>query len=326
MRYTIMVSLLLLLASCGDNEFTSPTPPPAPPPPTTSIPPPPDPFNPGAQFRLVGTRGMLVFAGTQASSGEIQDLWARTVAANWPTVTWHVCSEVSRWAAQGAPLASGPPENSDENIENLIRFLDTAADLNTQVLLDVFCTIRDARPSSITDQELLEYAQRIALIANEYNHVAIHVSNEWWHGGSRLKENAMMDRAYNVINAHFDGLISSDQNMTRNNKRERFDTRGGRLEWADWHPFRNPDPTARDLEIIAGVNPGAWISEPTAYDPDAPKNPRRDLCCTANKQQIMDYMHNAERVGLIWTHHSRCPGLLWPQLCASPDWIPGEPF
>ena len=65
--YRIFLALFLSLAACDPINISGPSPPPAPPPPEMEPGPPPPPVSRGVPFSWSHTRGILVFAGTQAS-------------------------------------------------------------------------------------------------------------------------------------------------------------------------------------------------------------------------------------------------------------------
>lgn len=310
-------ALALSLFAC-DNASVSPAGPTttSTPPATTTVPPV---FNPGIMFDWNGTRGILVFAGTQAQESDIMILDSTLRGLGWPTPTYHVCSEVARW--ESTPWADGEEPFSDENLENLRRFLRVTAELGSQVLLDVFCTVRDAPAWMDMNGEL--YAQTVAEIAKEYEHVAIHIANEAWHGDSWFQNNDGRLRLMRdtLRTAGFQGLIGSDDNASRPG-----DTRYNRAWrdlgfWPDFHPWRLEAtrlPNRADFAEMAERNPFGTvvISEPIAYS-----TWRDEDCCTADQEIILRNMRQAEAEGLIWIYHSTC-GLEWPKLCATFDWIP----
>lgn len=311
-----LFSVLLTFAWFSCNGHTGPTPPPTTTTTTTTVPP----HDRGIPFSFRNTRGILVFPGTQASAGEIRQLDIRLARAGWPRPFYHVCAETSFWRAQNIPLPGGPqPFDDGENVENLVRFLDTTAQLGSQVLLDVYCTVRDARPEAVPDDRFFAWAGKVARIASEYDHVAIHIANEWWHGGSRLRDEAAMRRAHWNIRLYFSGLVSSDDNFNPGDIR--FNSIGGILQWPDAHPWRNPDPNLRQIQDMVDRNAGFLvISEPTAYSSWS-----NEGCCTKSKAQIMTYMQRCESTpGCVWTFHST-DGLRWPAEVSSFEWIPGEP-
>jgi len=236
----------------------------------------------------------------------------------WPTPVYHVCSEVARW--EGTPWADGPEPFSDENIENLNRFLKTTAELGSHVLLDVFCTVRDA-PNWIANNGE-QYARTVGEIISKYNHVAVHVANEPWHPSSVFRNTSLLRTMRDAIRqGGFQGEIGADDNAGR-----RGDTRyNGDYRalgfWPDFHPWREKDgedfvPRTADLRDMRDRNP--WgrvvISEPIAYS-----EWRGGGCCTDNRNLVTQYMRETENLDMIWTYHST-DGLEWPT--KSFGWIP----
>ena len=320
-RKYIGLILLSIVVGCNykdcDNNPTSPIPPTPTPPPVDPTPPPP-PFNPGIPFSWDDTRGILAFPGTQATEAEIIALDSLLLSKGWPTITYHVCAETSFWEVQGAPWPAGPtPFDGKENLDNLRRFLSTTAELGSQVLLDVYCTVRDESEESVDDNRFFSWASKVAKEVKDYDHVALHISNEYWHPRSRLRSSGAMHWAHSEIRKHFDGLVSSDDNFNPGDIR--FNDLGGILQFADAHPWRNPDPTKREIREMVDRNGGFLvISEPTAYSIDVEGG-----CCTDDKQQILNYMNRCESIdGCIWMFHST-DGLGWPAK-GDFDWIPSS--
>lgn len=320
MKKILTILLLLIMVGCVEN-CDGPTNPNLPPtdPPVVDPPDPPPTHNRGVMFSW-NTRGILVFAGTQASEIQIRNLDGRLRSLGWPTPTYHVCAETSFWDAQGAPWPAGPdPFDGEENLANLKRFLDTTADLGSQVMLDVYCTARDARESVLPSERFFSWAQTVGKVASQYDHVVIHIANEHWHQGSRLRSLPAMREAKHRLRRHFHGAISSDDNF--NPGRIRFDSLGGLLEWPDAHPWRSPDdPNKREIERMVELNGSIVISEPTAYSEE--EEFYRQTCCTDDRERITRYMNRCESTsGCVWFYHST-DGLGWPARSPSFDWIP----
>ena len=126
-------------------------------------------FNPGVDFAH-GTRGILVFAGTQATEGQIQALDSRLRGMGWARPSYHVCAETADW--EHTPWADGPPAFSRENFENLERFLQVTAELGSQVLLDGVCTIRD----TASFDRIVKFTEKVGVIAAPFDHVAMHIA------------------------------------------------------------------------------------------------------------------------------------------------------
>lgn len=302
---TFLIGTFEALLACGDGAVTLPEPPSIPVPP---VPDPPPPF-PGVDFSWADTRGILVFAGTQAQEGQIRALDNRLRAQGWPTPTYHVCAEVASW--EHTPWADGPAYDSSENLENLRRFLRTTADLRSQVLLDIICTIRDDGTSF---DALRAWTKVVAVEAAKWNHIAIHICNEHWHPQSSIRSVGKIRTLRDDTRvAGFRGLVGSDDNSSRPGD---FDyTLRGLGFIPDFHPYRNPDPTKAELREMRERNGlPLVISEPTAYS-----SWRGGGCCTASRKQIRRYMERAESLGIVWTFHST-DGLEWPTKTF--EWIP----
>lgn len=318
------------ICACDESVITGPSGGGDPPPPTTTSTPPEDiPFNPGVTFSWDDTRGILVFAATQASEAQIQALDNRLRMSGWPTPTYHICSETWRW--DGTPWAIGTAPFSKQNLDNLRRFLRVTAELGSQVLLDVFCTVRDDKPwmNARNESELKNaerYAITVAEIAKDSDHIAIHVANEPWHQDSWFDERT--DRLRLIRDtlrmAGFRGMIGADDNGARPGD-TKYDSGYRSLGfWPDFHPWRHDGmgrdlvPTRDDFREMRERNPfgRVVISEPIAYS-----SWRTGGCCTDNRELVTRNMRDAEAEGLVWFFHGT-DNLQWPTLVQHFEWIP----
>lgn len=269
-------------------------------------------------FSWANVRGILVFPGTQASEGQILQLDNR-LKATWPgkVITYNVCSEVAEW--EQTPWADGPPAHSQENLENLERFLRVTAAAGSQVYLNIFCTVRDNH--GWMNQHGEQYAKTVGEMASEYNHVLLSIANEPYHPNSWFRQNldARLRRMRDAARmAGFQGPMGADDNIGCPGCSFVYGFRGLGFD-ANFHPYRNPNPSKRALERIAEEN-GGWavITEPTAYS-----SWREGGCCTADREEIRRYKNQAEAAGLVWFFHST-NGLSWPAVVAHFEWIPED--
>ena len=310
----LLLALAFVLTTCNDKvSVTGPSPPQAPPPPVEETPV--EPVSRGRLFSWDDTRGILLFAGTQATESEIRTLDARIRSLGWPTPTYNVCSEVSEW--EQGPWSDGPPAKGEVNLTNLRRFLTVTAELDSQVRLNIFCTVRDN--FKWMRMNLEEYTTRVAKIASEYDHVALSVANEPHHPSSYFKHNMpAMRKVRDVARmAGFTGLIGADDGLGCPDPDVcNFEYQYKSLGFIpDFHPFRNPDPGPGTLKALVRINGlPLIISESTAYS-----TWRYSGCCTDSKDNILVYMRRSERLGIVWFFHST-DGLQWPQIPF--EWIP----
>ena len=283
--------------------------------------PPEPPHNPGIPFSWDGnTRGFLSFPATQALPEEVEAMHNRLKMAAWPRVTWHTCSETVEW--QGTPWADSPyGADSPQNLDNLSQFLQVTADLGDQVLLDIFCTVRD-NPSWM-EANWERYVQLVTERILPYDHIAIHIANEPWHQNSWFRSEGNMRLVRTALRGGgYQGLIGADDNI--GSPSVSFTYAYSWLDWPDFHPYRNPDPDFKELRRIQQDNAGrVVISEPTAYS-----TTRTGNCCTESKRQIRRYQDDAERFNIVWFYHSTGCGLgkngerFDFSTC---EWVPGEP-
>lgn len=274
-------------------------------------------INRGIDFSWDGTRGALLFAGTQGTEPQLRALIARFNSV-WPgkQLVFNMCSETSGWF--GTLWALGPPALSPENRENLARFLRVTAETGTLVRLNIFCSVRDQL--GWMDKYAEQYARQVATDVRDFNHVFLSVSNEPVHPDSWFNRPNTMERLRRIRDiarlAGFVGPMGADDGLARG---------AGVYEYAyshlgfvpDFHPFRNPDPQRKHFRRLVAANGlPLIISESTCY------STWHDLggLCTDDKEQILDYLRGAEREGIVFFFHST-DGLQWPQKPHF-DWIP----
>lgn len=309
----ILLLLALVLVGCDNKDATMPTGPTLP---RLSPMPEPEPFNPGPSFSWDGTRGILLFAGTQGTEAEIVSLHNELMFLGWPVVTFNTCSETTDW--RGSPWAVGPDALGRENLDNLRRFLKTTAELGAQVQLNIFCTLRDNE--AWMDLHAEDYTTIVTNIAKKYDHVAINIGNEIQHTGSWFKNSIKrIKRVRDLIRlAGFQGLVGTDDGIGCAGCSYKYQYANLGFV-SNFHPWRNKDPNQRAMRQIVEVNRGLPVifSETTCYS-----SWREDRLCTKSRDQIRLYMHRAEAEGIIFFFHSTYWGLQFPTVMEGEDWIP----
>ncbi len=314
---TILILLALALVGCEDAP-RGPTIPDMPPMEPAPPEPAPEPFNPGPMFSWDDTRGLLIFAGTQATEAQIVGLHNELKSKGWPTITYNVCSETTDW--RGSPWAVGPPAFSKENLDNLRRFLKVTAELGDQVRLNIFCTLRDNHQWMSANWK--RYTIKVAEISAEFDHVLLSIANEPYHRDSWFKNR--IDRMIRIVDyarlAGFLGPMGTDDSLGCPDPNVcNFEYAYRSLGFTpDFHPFRSPDPGPGTLRALVRVNGlPLVISEPTCYS-----EWRSGRLCTGDRDRILSYMRRAEREGIVFFFHST-DGLQWPQK-PNFDWIPSN--
>jgi len=315
MRNWLILMAIIVAVNCNDS-MVSPTPLELPLP-NEPEPPPLAPVSRGVMFSWEGTRGILLFAGTQGTKGQISHLDSKLHSAGWPMVTYNVCSETGAW--EHTPWNDGPPPFSQENLDNLRRFLTVTAELGSQVKLNIFCTLRDNTDWMVTNAK--KYTRIVAEIASKFDHIVLSIANEPYHQSSKwLQRLDNMRRVRDWARlAGFHGMMGADDKAGRDgNVSYQYRSLGFTPEF---HPFRNPDPGPGWFDKLQRAHGLVVISEPTAYSVwrKPPKGRERDWCCTDNKAQILSYMRRVETRGMVWFYHSTV-SLEWP--LSSFDWIP----
>ena len=315
----ILVVLALALVSCDPPIITGPDPTPEPPPPDEG-PLPEPPVARGPSFAWDNVRGLLLFAGTQGTEPELSGLIQRFRTA-WPHKQFaiNVCSETSFWKEQGAPWNDGPAPFSQENLDNLRRFLRVTAEQGVMVKLNIFCTVRDHH--DWMDKNWERYVKKIVGIAKEHDHLVLSPANEPGHNRSWLRGINRVRMVRDAIRtAGWRGLIGVDEGISpkRNSDGSLFNVKYSYRHLGfipEFHPFRDPGPKAKDFRQMVRVNGlPLVISEPTAYSTTF-----GGRCCTSNKGVILGTFRHAERHGIVMFHHSTT-GLLWPD--ERFKWIP----
>jgi len=174
---TLAMVMVFALSNCDVDPPTRPTPTP---PPAPAPGPPSPPL--AAQFAWDDAVGFTAFSATMGSEGEVRALWHRALANGFNTA--RVCAEVQTWGFTGY-LPDGEPAESEENIENLRRWLKVTASIpGAQTLLMPVCTMKeDGTPLT----NVTSWVRFVAKEAAKYPNVAIEVVNEVWKTDSSLR-------------------------------------------------------------------------------------------------------------------------------------------
>lgn len=316
----VCLAASLGITACDDPPtMTGPTPTPAPTEPSEPAPPPPEPVIPGPDWSFGNTRGWLSFPAPQASSAQLrQTIWEFRQA--WPgkTLAINACSEVARW--EHTPYNDGPEPFSDENLENLRRFLNVTADEGVQVRLNIFCTVRDTH--RWMDENWERYTRTVARMVAKHNHVFLSVANEPYHRDSWFKNNDDRIRAVRdaARGAGFTGFMGADDNLGCPDPNIcSFVYAYRRLGFTpDFHPYRDPEPGPGSLRALVAANGlPLLISEPVCYS-----TTRDDRLCTGDQTRIISYFRKAEREGIEMYYHSLYYGLDYPNGNPQEKWIP----
>ena len=300
MRKLLILGIAVIFAAvpgCNDS-VVSPTPLELPRPTEPEpLPPSPPSVSRGVRFSWEGTRGIVLFPGTQGTRSQIEHLDAKLHSAGWPMITYNACSETGAW--EHTPWNDGPPPFSRENLDNLQRFLTVTAELESQVKLNIFCTLRDN--TGWMEANAQRYTRTVAKIAAEFDHIVLSIANEPYHPNSKwLRQPGNMKRVqYWARLAGFHGMMGADDNVTRSgNMSYQYRNLGFTPEF---HPFRNPDPGPGWFDRLQRAHGLVVISEPTAYSVwlKPPKGRELDWCCTDDKSQILAYMRRVETRGMV---------------------------
>ncbi|KKM19393.1 hypothetical protein LCGC14_1656060, partial [marine sediment metagenome] len=175
MRKLLILGIAVIFAAvpgCNDS-VVSPTPLELPRPTEPEpLPPSPPSVSRGVRFSWEGTRGIVLFPGTQGTRSQIEHLDAKLHSAGWPMITYNACSETGAW--EHTPWNDGPPPFSRENLDNLQRFLTVTAELESQVKLNIFCTLRDN--TGWMEANAQRYTRTVAKIAAEFDHIVLSIA------------------------------------------------------------------------------------------------------------------------------------------------------
>jgi hypothetical protein len=228
------------------------------------------------------------------------------------------------WLPKG--VSAAPFNDKAPAYIQLKKFLDVTSTIScAQVLVVPICTLKEdgTKPSNRE-----KWVRAVAKLANEYEHTALEVVNEWRHPTSSITEGEMAD-LLGAARAVFNGWIGTDDSARPGdliyNPRLR-----GLVDDPSFHPWRNPNPKHADIQQLINKNGGfAVLSETTAYNggfsllgPAGLKSTYSSGftklgggglflggCCTEYRHEIIDYMRACQAVeGCVFVYH--CVGCL----------------
>ena len=304
--------------ACQDAVITGPSGGGAPPPATTSAP---DiqPPRVDAPFSFDGAIGFSLFAGARASRDEVRSIYSRAQSRLGPRAYARVCAEVQSWPGGDRSwlprgVSAKPFDESAPAYIQLLRFLDETARIHgAQVLVVPICNLKE---DGTTPRNREKWVRTVASLASEYEHTALEVVNEWRHENSSISEGEIAN-LLRAARREFNGLIGTDDNAHPGDLTYNPSLRG-LVDFPSFHPWRNPDPTLRDLRKFADINGDYVLSETTAYDGQFG---RLGGCCTDDRNQIIRYLKDCQAVAECHPVY-HCVGCLgWPE--TEITWFPG---
>ncbi len=325
-----MKHLMILLCLVGCDN---PMPPTMTPPPTTTTTPP-GPPRVDFPFDFSFGTGFTFFAAARADELDIRQEFAR-VHSRLGFGSWaRVCAEVMSWPGGDRPwlpqgVTAVPFDNTAPAYAQLKNFLEVTARIQgAQVLVMPICTLKENGTSPANRKK---WVATVARLANEYQHTALEVVNEFVHPNSNISESEMRE-LLRTARRNFDGLIGTDDGAHGGNVTYNSALRG-LVDYISFHPCRTDprpggldcrwrggslDPTPADLREMADVNGPYILTETVAYD----DFDRSGGCCTDDRNRILDYKRSCEAIsGCTFLYH--CVGNLgWPETRCS--WYPGN--
>lgn len=307
---TFACGVLLTFVCCDGQIATGPTPPP---PNTTTTSAPEAPPRVDEPFEFLGNIGFSLFAGARAEPTDIIAVFHNAQSRLGGRPFARVCGELQSWPSDRPWLPRGssavPFNDSAPAAVEVKRFLDTTATIRgAQVLLVPICNLKEDGTSPANRER---WVRTMARLAAQYQNVALEVVNEWKHPNSTITEQEVI----NLIRAAKAEcprcLVGTDDNF---HPRRITYNRAIRahVDYPSAHPWRNPDPTARQIRDMVDANGGFLVlSETTAYDGD---NLASGGLVTQDRNQIIRYMQNCQAVsGCVFVYHSLW-GLGWPEM------------
>lgn len=187
------------------------------------------------------------------------------------------------------------------------RCLEIAANEDMGVLvMGLVTSLRDATHGG-NDEKREAWIRAIAKAGEPFDNVGWQVANEAWHQGSHINRVSFLNSMYRILKKGGD-WVSQDQNLGAkfdNTARYRYDYRW-KSDGADFHPWRNDDPSRSDIRDILRENGGfALLSETTSWTANASDLDTFGWLVTTDKAQIQTYMNNCRpNEGCAWVFHS----------------------
>lgn len=311
--------LCLLFVACPTDNCDSPAGPTKPTPTTTTtvsitVKPP----RVDQEFVFDGNVGFSLFAGARAEENEIRQVFSVAQARMGGAPFARVCGELQSWPNERPWLPRGvsarPFDETAPAYKELAHFLEVAATIQgAQVLLVPICNLKEDGTSPANREK---WVRSVCALAAEYKNVAIEVSNEWKHPRSSITEREIID-LINACRAEAPyTLIGTDDNFTRDNIT--YNRRIlSHVDYVSAHPYRNPDPTRREIRRMVAKNGPIVLSETTCYDGQRRKD---GGLVTQDRNQILRYMNNCTSdEECVFTFHSLW-GLGWPEM--EIEWFP----
>lgn len=312
----VAVIFTSLIPACN-RDLTLPPTGPSPTPSTTTVPPPPP---PRVDRPFEWNRGILLFAGARAEEDQIRNLFSYLHTRG--IYTAEVCAEVQSWphGVNGylpRGVSAKPFDETAPAYRELQNFLNVAATIpNAQVLVVGICNLKE---DGTSPQNRLKWTRTIADLLHDYDNVAMKIANEWQHPNSNMTESEVVNLLVEARD-RFSGPLTTDDNVHPGNIRYNARIRPY-VDIADFHPWRNPEPTNRELDRIVQANGYPIVfSETVAYN--SLRIPLDQSCSglrTCDKNQIISFRDRTEARGIFWYYHCiEC--LCWPECDIT--WIP----
>lgn len=253
--------------------------------------------------------------------------------------------DIGREMAARGYLPEGPKFDSEENLANIRRMLDTTARAGVWVELIPVFTIKglDDVDTPAMRRKATNLARRLVL-DGDYKHVFFSYTNEWSHSGRvgpRISRDEVIDGLQRLKSAN--RLVTTDDGGSWDKEKERWDAKYPRefLPYVDmvaFHPHRNPEPTEWDLSlgvsryVIREEKLACLYNETVSYasDEELERYPwlvnnfrianRGRPPESKRKQIIIDYKARTLRVGGTFYYH--CIACFFGDVEFEEFWIP----
>lgn len=308
-----------MLVACPMDDCDSPAAPtPEPPPTTATTTIPAKPPRVDQEFAFEGNIGFSLFAGARAEESEIRQVFSIAQSRMGGAPFARVCGELQAWPNERPWLPRGvtarPFDSTAPAYKELENFLAITATIEgAQVLLVPICNLKE---DGTSPQNRKKWVRSICALASTYENVAIEVVNEWKHPRSSITEREIINliEACRAEAPHT--LIGTDDNFTPDNITYNRAIRA-HVDFISAHPYRNPDPTRREIRRMVAKNGPIVLSETTCYDGEHRKD---GGLVTQDRNQILRYMNNCTPdEECVFTFHSLW-GLGWPEM--EIEWFP----
>ena len=245
-------------------------------------------FDAGPMFELRQVHGFSAFAlPTHSANDQSRALnFVERRVYNTP----RICAETRFWSGVYPFPRSRWGQDGKLALDDLKVTLDMLASRGMYAWIVADCTLKH---SQVSDAEREEWVRAVGRLTKPYANVAFEAVNEYWHPKSRV-DRAEVSRLIRVLRGSSGGkLVGADNGLGFASGTYGYD-RGLGSDFVSFHPWRNPDPTAGDIQRMVYQNGGLVVlSETTAWGTEADVAQFGNLV-TTDKFQLQTYSDSCQ--------------------------------